>query len=63
MAKSKKKRTAKRAPSLPDLEQSKSAVLNGLTLPSSQRYDHAIRDFIEWYCSEPRLASNRPAVT
>jgi hypothetical protein len=59
MVKSKVKR--KRAPEsvlkLPDLEQSKSAVLNGLTSPSSQRtYDHAIREFIEWYCSEPRLA-------
>jgi hypothetical protein len=51
MAKSKMKR--KRAPKsdlkLPDLEQSKSAVLNSLTSPSSQRtYDHAIREFIEW---------------
>ncbi len=37
-----------------DLEQSKSAVLNSLPSQSSQRsYDHAIREFIEWYCSEP----------
>ena len=53
MAKSKVKR--KRAPKsvlkLPDLEQSRSAVLNSLTSPSSQRtYGHAIREFIEWYC-------------
>ena len=66
MAKSKMKR--KRAPKsvlkLPDLEQSKSAVLNSLTSPSSQRtYDHAIREFIEWYCSEPRLAFNKTVVT
>jgi integrase len=66
MAKSKMKR--KRAPTsvlkLPDLEQSKSAVLNSLTSPSSQRtYDHAIREFIEWYCSEPRLAFNKTVVT
>jgi hypothetical protein len=66
MAKSKTKR--KRAPKsvvrLPDLEQSKSAVLNSLTSPSSQRtYDHAIREFIEWYCSEPRLAFNKTVVT
>jgi hypothetical protein len=52
MAKSKTKH--KLAPKsilkLPDLEQSKSAVLNSLTSPSSQRtYDHAIREFIEWY--------------
>jgi hypothetical protein len=27
---------------------------------SGQRtYDHAINDFVEWYCSEPRLAFNR----
>jgi site-specific recombinase XerD len=66
MAKSKMKR--KRAPKSvlkpSDLEQSKSAVLNSLTSPSSQRtYDHAIREFIEWYCSEPRLAFNKTVVT
>jgi hypothetical protein len=33
---------------LPDPEQSKSAVLNSLSSPSSQRtYDHAIQEFIE----------------
>jgi hypothetical protein len=26
-------------------------------------YDHAIREFIDWYCSEPRLAFNRTVVT
>jgi hypothetical protein len=27
---------------------------------SGQRtYDHAIREFVAWYCSEPRLAFNR----
>jgi hypothetical protein len=62
MAKSKirRKRTPKSVLKLPDLEQSKSAVLNSLTSPSSQRtYDHAIREFIDWYCSEPRLAFNK----
>lgn len=40
------------------------AVLNSLTSPSSQRsYDHAIREFIDWYCSEPRLAFNKTVVT
>src|ERR1700745_1229197 len=66
MAKSKmkRKRTARSVLKLPDLEQSKSAVLNSLTSPSSQRtYDHAIREFIEWYCSEPRLAFNKTVVT
>jgi integrase len=66
MAKSKmkRKRTARSVLKLPDLEQSKSAVLNSLTSASSQRtYDHAIREFIEWYCSEPRLAFNKTVVT
>jgi hypothetical protein len=46
-----------------DLEQSKSAVLNSLTSPSSQRsYDHAICEFIDWHCSEPRLAFNKTVV-
>ena len=65
MAKStiKRKRAPKSVLKLPDLEQSKSAVLNSLTSPSSQRtYDHAIREFIEWYCSEPRLAFNKTVV-
>ena len=64
MTKSKRKRTPKAVLKLPDLEQSKSAVLNSLTSPSSRRsYDHAIREFIEWYCSEPRLAFNKTVVT
>src|SRR6201981_2765008 len=63
-SKMKRKRTARSVLKLPDLEQSKSAVLNSLTSPSSQRtYDHAIREFIDWYCSEPRLAFNRTVVT
>ena len=65
MAKSKRKRVPKTVLKLPDLEQSKSAVLNSLTSSSSKRsYDHAIREFIDWYCSEPRLANNDvPPVT
>src|SRR3981081_3037178 len=62
--KSKRKRAPKTILKLPDLEQSKSAVVNSLTSPSSQRsYDHAIREFIDWYCSEPRLAFNKTVVT
>ena len=62
--KEKRKRIPKHVLKLPDLEQSKSAVLNSLTSRSSQRtYDHAIREFIEWYCSEPRLAFNKTVVT
>ena len=67
MAKSpntKRKKLPKIVLKLPDLEQSKSAVLNSLASASSQRsYDLAIREFIEWYCSEPRLAFNKTVVT
>jgi ferritin len=62
--KSKRKRAPETILKLPDLEQSKSAVVNSLTSPSSQRsYDHAIREFIHWYCSEPGLAFNKTVVT
>jgi len=38
-------------------------VLNTLTSKTGQRtYDHAITEFVEWYCSEPRLAFNRTVV-
>src|SRR3979490_1193384 len=48
---------------LPDLEHAKAAVLNSLTSADAQRgYHHAIDEFIEWYCSEPRLAFNRIVV-
>ena len=61
MPKSRKKRKSpKRVLALPDLEQAKSVVLNTLTSKSGQRtYDYAITEFVEWYCSEPRLAFNR----
>lgn len=49
---------------LPDLDYSKSAVLNSLpSLNSRRSYEHAIRDFTKWYCSEPRLAFNKTVVT
>src|ERR1700755_1468038 len=66
MAKSKirRKRTPKPVLKLPDLEQVEIRRSDSLTSSSSQRaYDHAIRDFIDWYCSEPRLAFNRTVVT
>src|SRR5947208_5658844 len=48
---------------LPDLEHAKTAVLNSLTSPDAQRgYRHAIDEFVDWYCSEPRLALNRTVV-
>jgi integrase len=59
----KKKKSPKRLLALPDLEQAKSAVLNTLTSKSGQRtYDHAITEFVAWYCSEPRLGFNRTVV-
>ncbi len=37
---------------LPDLEISKTAVLNSLTSVDGQRgYSHAIDEFVDWYCS------------
>jgi hypothetical protein len=58
-----KRRPPKRVLALPDLEQAKSAVLNTLTSRGGQRtYDHAIEEFVEWYCSEPRLGFNRTVV-
>jgi len=49
---------------LPDLDHSKSAVLNSLRSPESKRgYRHAIDEFIQWYCSEPRLSFNKVVVT
>jgi hypothetical protein len=60
----KRKLSPKSVRKLPDLEKSKSAVLNSLTSRRSQRsYDRAIREFIDWYCSEPRLAFNKTVVT
>jgi hypothetical protein len=48
---------------LPDLEHAKTAVLNSLTSQDAQLgYRHAIDEFVDWYCSEPRLAFNRIVV-
>jgi hypothetical protein len=58
-----KKKPPKRVLALPDLEHAKTAVLNSLTSAGGQRtYDHAIREFVAWYCSEPRLAFSRTVV-
>ena len=48
---------------LPDLDHAKSSVLNSLSSPRSRRnYKFAMEQFIDWYCSEPRLALNRTVV-
>jgi integrase len=62
-SKSHKKKAPKSVLALPDLEHAKTAVLHSLTSASGQRtYEHAIREFVTWYCSEPRLAFNRTVV-
>jgi integrase len=62
-SKPRKRKAPKRVLALPDLEHAKTAVLNSLTSASGQRtYEHAIREFVAWYCSEPRLAFNRTVV-
>jgi integrase len=48
---------------VPELEQSKTTVLNMLASAHSRRsYQHAIEKFSAWYCSEPRLGFNRSVV-
>lgn len=49
---------------IPDLDHSRSAVLDSLrSLESKRGYQHAIDEFIRWYCSEPRLSFNKTVVT
>ena len=48
---------------LPDLDHAKTSVLNSLSSPRSRRnYMFAMEQFIDGYCSEPRLALNRTVV-
>jgi hypothetical protein len=48
---------------IPELQQSKTAVLNTLASQHSRRSDeYALERFIAWYCSEPRLTFNRSVV-
>jgi hypothetical protein len=48
---------------LPNLDHAKTSVLNSLSSPRSRRnYKFAMEQFIDWYCSEPRLALNRTVV-
>jgi hypothetical protein len=58
-----KGRVAKSVLRLPDLEVAKSAVLSSLSCPDAQRgYRHAIDEFVDWYCSEPRLSFSKTVV-
>src|SRR2546427_13157596 len=48
---------------LPDLEHAKAVVLNSLNSRDAKRGSrHAIDEFVDWYCTEPRLAFNRIVV-
>ena len=49
------------AATIPELQQSRSAVLN-TSQHSRRSYEYAIDRFIAWYCSEPRLTFNRAVV-
>ena len=56
-------RTRPATVTIPELEHSKTAVLNTLASRHSRRsYQYAIDRFIAWYCSEPRLTFNRSVV-
>jgi hypothetical protein len=61
---SQRKRTyAKTILRLPDLDIAKAAVINSLSCPDAQRgYRHAIDEFVEGYCSEPRLSFSKTVV-
>src|SRR5260370_1601323 len=59
-----KRNPAKSILLLPDLEIAKAAVINSLSCPDAQRgYRHAIDEFVDWYCSEPRLSFSKTVVT
>jgi len=48
---------------LPDWDHAKATALNSLNSADAKRgYRHAIDDFVDWNCSEPRLAFNRIVV-
>jgi integrase len=63
-SRSKAKRTTTRSIlRLPDLEHAKAGFWIVSRAPDAKRgYSHAIDEFVDWYCSEPRLAFNRTGV-
>ena len=62
--KSSKQKRPKTKLGIPDLDHSKSAVLDSLRSPESKRgCRHGIDEFIQWYCSGPRLSFNKVVVT
>ena len=64
MKKNLNRRRPKRILRLPDLDHSKTAVLNTLGSPESQRsYRFAIDDFIAWYCSDATQSRAETSLT
>jgi hypothetical protein len=62
-SKSRRKKSPKRVLAIPGLEHARWRSSTAVTSASRQRtYDRAIREFVGWYCSEPRLAFNRTVV-
>src|SRR5262249_55543975 len=62
-ATSRKIRRPKNRLGLPDLDQSKAAVVGSLRSPESQRgYRHAIDECIDRHCEEPRRSFRRTVV-
>src|ERR1017187_4621250 len=54
-----KKATRTDRPTLPELDQTKRSVLNSLaSLQSRRSYQHAMDEFIDWYCSELLLGAS-----
>jgi hypothetical protein len=48
---------------LPDIDIAKAVVIDSLSGPDAQRgYRHAIDEFVDWYCSEPRLSFSKTVV-
>jgi len=67
MAKKHSGKRGRRAPKtvlrLPDPDEAKSAVLNSPSSADARRgYRHAIDEFIDWDCPEPRLSFSKGVV-
>jgi hypothetical protein len=61
-SKSRKKRSPKRVLALPDLEHAKSRAEQPDVYQRPANLRPRVREFVGWYCSEPRLALNRTVV-
>jgi hypothetical protein len=49
-------------PTLPELDRLRSPSNSLTSMHCRRSYQHAMDEFVEWYCSEPRLALNRAVV-